>query len=63
MINYQVVWDKNRVKFEQKIIDLLNSGWHENKDLIVTVAYNPKIEQLVYSWTREMKKDDAQNAS
>ena len=26
-MNYQVIWDKIRVRFEQKVIDALNSGF------------------------------------
>jgi hypothetical protein len=26
-MNYKILWDKNRTRLEQKVIDELNNGW------------------------------------
>ena len=57
MTNYQVIWDKNKIHFEQKVLEALRNGWEFFGPLIIT-ACTTRDDKVVFSWNREMIKND-----
>jgi hypothetical protein len=59
MINYKVIWDKNKTRLEQKIIDDLNNGWQLSGGVAMTAIPSPDREgkiQTVLVWGQALLK-------
>lgn len=58
-MNYKILWDKNRTRLEQKVIDELNNGWELAGGVSMTscVAQDKENKPIeVFAWSQAVIK-------
>lgn len=57
-MNYKILWDKNRTRLEQKVIDALNNEWELVGGVSMTVTTHEEDGKMIESlvWAQSVYK-------